>query len=236
MDLLSKLIIAEDLAISNNSSRWNYNNQYRLISTNANKIRELNPLKTFHQEEISDNQSIILLPQKEIQFNELQMGANIFLENNNTVAIKIGTDDHQMVLADKGFKSGRHYFEFTCETEPAERSIIVGICLSRNDFYFSLPDPKGFYGFVLSESKKAGYNDKGVLDKGEYGAPCKIGDVIGMMLEFNAKGLDLSFYVNKVNMGVAFKNLSQQTYYPCAVLGFDSSKVSLNRLASFPDI
>ncbi len=235
MDLISKLIITEDL-LSTNKQRWNYNYQYRLISTNSNKIRELNPLKTFLQEEVVENQTIILLPQKEIQFNELQMGANIFIENNNSTAIKIGTDDHQMVLVDKGFKTGRHYFEFTCETEPAERSIIIGICLSRNDFYFSLPDPKGFWGFVLSESKRAGYNDKGAIEKGEYGAPCKIGDVVGMMLEFSIKGLDISFYVNKINMGVAFKNLPLQTYYPCAVLGFDSSKVTLNKLALFPDV
>jgi len=235
MDLPSKLIIAEDLALTPYDQHWIYNSQYRLIATSKNKIKELHPLKTFSAEEVTEHQTILLLPQKEVFFSEVALGANIFLENQNSTAFKVGSDDHQMILADQGFKSGRHYCEFTFETEPAEKSIIVGVCLSRNDFYFSIADPKGFWGFIPSECKKVGYSDKGILQNAEYGAVCKIGDSCGVLLEFTNKGLDLSFFINKINIGVAFRNLPFQTYYPSAILGYDSSRIHIQPQALLPD-
>jgi len=163
----------------------------------------------------------------------MHLGANIFLDNNNTVAFKVGSDDHQIIMSEKGFKTGRHYTEFIFRTEPAERSIIIGVCLMRNDYYFSVADPKGFWGFIPSECKKIGTNEKGVTEKAEYGAPCKINDRVGILLEFN-KGLEISFYINNINMGIAFKNLPIQTYYPCSILGFDSSRIEIIPSAVFP--
>lgn len=236
LDLTSKLIIAEDLSLTAADQHWVYNSQYKLISTSKNKIRELHPLKTFAEEEISDSQNILLLPQKEMLFSEVNMGSNIFLENQNTSAYKIGSDDLQMVLTDRGFKTGRHYCEFIFNTEPTEKAIIIGICLTRNDFYFSISDPKGFWGFVPSDKKKIGYNEKGTIEKSAYGSICKLGDSVGILMEFTSKGLDISFFVNKICEGVAFRNLPFQTYYPCAILGYDSSKVSIVSQAAFPDI
>ncbi len=55
-------------------------------------------------------------------------------------------------------------------------------------------------------------------------------------MEFNETGVDVSFYVNKINMGVAFKNLPIDYYFPCCVLYFDGSKVKLESSVPFPDI
>lgn len=237
LDLTSKLIIAEDLSLSAADQHWVYNSQYRLITTSCNKIKELHPLKTFAEEEIRDMQSVLLLPQKELLFSEVNLGSNVFLDNQNTSAFKVGSDDLQMVLTDRGFKTGRQYCEFIFDTEPEiEKSIIIGICLTRNDFYFSISDPKGFWGFVPSDTKKIGYNEKGTIEKCEYGSVCKLGDALGILMEFTSKGLNISFFINKVNLGVAFRNLPFQTYYPCAILGYDSSKVSIVSQAVFPDL
>ena len=61
-------------------------------------------------------------------------------------------------------------------------------------------------------------------------------DRIGIMMEFSESGLDVSFYVNKINMGYAFKNLPHDTYYPCAVLYFEGSRVKIERNVPYPDI
>ena len=65
---------------------------------------------------------------------------------------------------------------------------------------------------------------------------CKINDKVGILMEFNDSGLDITFFVNKVNMGVAFKNLPIDHYFPCVVLYFDGSKVKLESSIPFPDI
>ena len=177
----------------------------------------------------------MLLPQKKIFFHESYLGPNILLENNSSTAIKSGSDDLQLVFADCSFKSGKHYVEFIFETEPAERSILIGVSLSRSDYYFNLGDPRSFWGFIPSECIKIGYNEKNILEKKEYGTNCNIHDSIGIMLEFGSKVVDVSFYINKINMGVAFKNLLLYTYYPCVALGFDSSKVRIINDAAFPE-
>ncbi len=56
------------------------------------------------------------------------------------------------------------------------------------------------------------------------------------MMEFFANGLDVSFYINKINMGVAFKGLSINTYYPSVVLGFDGTMLRITNNVGFPDL
>ncbi len=234
-DLISKLIIEENSNTDPSEDHWKYNNQYRLCFSHKDKLKELHPLRSVKDEELQRNQIILLLPQRKVRFHDSFYGPNILLESNNTIAVKSGSDDLQLVFSDQGYKTGRHYIEFIFETEPAEKSILVGLSLSRSDYYFSIGDPRGFWGFIPSECLKIGYNEKNQIEKKEFGAPCKINDSIGMLLEFTNRGLDVTFFINKVNMGVAFKNLSSQTYYACIALGFDSSKVRIIEEAEFPD-
>jgi len=241
-DLVSKVIIEENENIQNedneesNCNKWKYNQQFRLYTYFNGKLKEIDPSKSVIDENIVNNQLIILLPQRKIYFNEALLGQNIFLENNNSTAFKQGSDDTQLVFTDHCFKFGKHYIEFLFETEPAERSIFLGISINRNDFSLNLSNPKGFWGFIPSEVVKIGYDDKNHLERVEYGSECKIYDSVGILLEFNQKSVDVSFYINKINMGVAFKNLSLQNYYPCVGLGFDSSRVRILNEVEFPDI
>lgn len=69
----------------------------------------------------------------------------------------------------------------------------------------------------------------------DYGDICKMGDKIGMLMEFNENGLDVSFFINKMDLGVAFKSLPLNTYYPCALLLYDGSKVKLTNRVPLPD-
>jgi hypothetical protein len=78
------------------------------------------------------------------------------------------------------------------------------------------------------------YNN-GQVEQVEYGDLSKMGDRIGILMEFGDKGLDVSFFINKINMGVAFKNLPGGTYYPCVLLYFEGAKVRIMNRVPIPD-
>lgn len=67
------------------------------------------------------------------------------------MALKEYGDNHVFAMADKSFNSGRHYIEFTLESEPDEKNIIIGISLSRTDMNFNISEAKNFWGYILSE-------------------------------------------------------------------------------------
>lgn len=63
-----------------------------------------------------------------------------------------------------------------------------------------------------------------------------MGDKIGILMEFNEGGVDISFFINKLDLGVAFKALlGNVSYYPCALLLYDGAKVRLTNKVPFPD-
>ncbi len=243
-DIITKICIEEDQLGLDTHTRWNTLNQYRLISS-LSMIKELNPLKSFHEESIKPSQTILLLNINPISFNQYNKGNLIHLDSHNKVAYKMGGDEHQFALTTQAYTSGKHYFEVLLETEPYERSVIIGVTLKRQDYILNPSDVKGLYGFVLSECKKVSNGANGKVELVEYGDITKIGDKVGVMMEFYPSGLDISFFINKVNMGVAFKGLpvdsnsnsnSGKVYFPAVVLGFDGTRVRITNNVGFPSV
>lgn len=78
-------------------------------------------------------------------------------------------------------------------------------------------------------------NNSGSPVYSDYGDVCKMGDKVGVLLDFKETGLDVSFFVNKVYFGVAFKNLPKNAYYPCALICYDNCKVKINNQVKIPD-
>lgn len=62
-----------------------------------------------------------------------------------------------------------------------------------------------------------------------------MGDKIGLLMEFTDSGLDISFFINKMDLGIAFKGLPNDIYYPCALLLYDGGKVKLTNRVPIPD-
>jgi hypothetical protein len=234
-DLIPKICIEEDKTSVDDKKKWNYANQFRLVSTSG-YLHEVNPLKTFVEEEIKENQLLILLASLDVCFNEFTKGPSVLLESRNKVANKLGADEHQFAMSSLGYSSGKHYCEFLLETEPYEKSVIIGVSLKRVDFYLNPNDSKGLYAFVLSECKKMSSNSSNKVEMVEYGDITKMGDRVGILMEFHSTGLDVSFFINKINMGVAFKNIPLNTYYPSVVLGYDGTRVRITNKVRFPDI
>lgn len=128
--------------------RWQKNYQYRIISS-IGSIKELDTHKSFIELGIKDGQTLVLADPEKIYFSEYHHGLGITLESNNSSAYKLTGDEQQYAFINKGFSSGRWYFEFLLETEPDEQSIILGVSLARKDYYFTT-DCKNFWGFVPS--------------------------------------------------------------------------------------
>lgn len=154
------------------------------------------------------------------------------MEDLNSVAHnQSGNEENLLVLCDRGYKSGKNYFEFTLEAEPCESSVIVGLTHLRSDYYFNINDHKNFWGFIPSEGSKIGNGD--IL---EVGLPCKIKDKIGLLMNFTTNGMDLILYINNILICTLFKNLPLgPTYFPCSVLKFDGMKIRVSNRVPIPN-
>ena len=89
--------------------------------------------------------------------------------------------------------------------------------------------------FLIFSCKKI-YNENGTSQNIDYGDICKMGDKVGMLLEFNSTGLDVSFFINKLDLGIAFKGLPHNIYHPCVVLYYDGAKVKVTNRVPLPDV
>ncbi len=78
-------------------------------------------------------------------------------------------------------------------------------------------------------------SNKGEIEIIDYGDICKINDKIGLLLEFTDKGLDVSFFLNKIDLGIAFKDLPVNYYYPCVILLYEGAKVRIKNRVPLPD-
>ena len=108
--------------------------------------------------------------------------------------------------------------------------IFGDLCLLSKIFY----KIKIKFRLFLFSCKKI-YNENGSVQNVDYGDICKMGDKVGILLEFTGKGLDVSFFINKLNLGVAFRGLPLNTYYPCVLLYYDGAKVKVTNRVPLPE-
>ena len=143
------------------------------------------------------------------------------------------TDDIEFCLLEPGFQYGKVFLEFMLEAEAIEKNIIIGISTKRTNYMFN--KSKGFYGFILSDCQLIS-NVKENLEKRSYGLQTKIGDKIGMLIELTKNEREVRFFINGVHQGIAFRELPNQTLYPCIGLGFQGTRISVNSKIEFPQV
>jgi hypothetical protein len=147
--LVDRLLEEEKTKVEKDEKKqWDKNYQYRIISP-IGSIKELLVNKTFIDQNIKDGQTMILASPEKIYFSETMHGSGIVIENNNSCAYKQTGEEHQYALLNKGFNSGRCYFEFILETEPDEQNIILGVTTGRSDYHYTT-ECKNFWGYVPS--------------------------------------------------------------------------------------
>ena len=208
--------------------------QYRIFSCHK-QIHELNPTRNLIENDIQDNEILLYLPAKQLSFSEYAKGFSIIVSQEGKIASKINTDEHQYVYGNMGYSFGKHYFEINLLTEPIAKSVIVGLATKKNQKDIFSYEASSFYGYVLSDMQKISVvNEK--QEKKDYNkSPVGINDIIGVLFEFKKEGLEISFYKNKICLGVAFSKIyCDKLFFPVVKMGIAGSKVQISNQIEFP--
>ena len=130
---------------------------------------------------------------------------------------------------------GKHYFEVNLLTEPIDTSIIIGVATKKNPFNNYIFDVNNFYGIISSVTQKF-YKINGKEEKKDFVKDSfTINDIVGVLLEFKKEGLEISFYKNKICLGVAYSKIkNDKIFYPAVILGIAGSKVQISNQIDFP--
>ena len=206
--------------------------QFRIM-TPYPTLHEVNVYNSFYEENIKDNITMVLMRPESIKFSQSLKTSHIYLENKRKSATKLDIDDIELCLCDKGFKYGKRYIEFILESEPIEKNIILGLTTERTSYKFN--NSKNFFGFILSDCQIV-FNLNNKMEKCDYGYGTKIGDKIGMLIELTKNEREVTFFVNNVSLGIAFRSLPQMTMYPCVCLGFPGTRIGINSKVDFPSL
>lgn len=208
--------------------------QYRIFSCHKH-IHELNPTRNLFENEIQNDELLLYLPIKKLSFSEYMRGRSISVSQEGKIASKGGADDRQYILGNIGYSFGKHYFEVNLLTEPIAKSVIVGLATKRNPADMFIYDVHNFYGYILSDMQKISIIN-GKQEKKDYGAEqIAINDIIGVLFEFKKEGLEISFYKNKICLGVAFNKIyNDKVFFPAVDFGIAGSKVQISNQIDFP--
>jgi len=208
--------------------------QYRLFSCHK-QIHELNPTRNLIENDIQDNEILLYLPVKQLSFSEYAKGFSVIVSKEGKIASKVNTDELQYVYGNMGYSFGKHYFEVNLLTEPIAKSVIVGLATKKNQKDIFSYEANSFYGYILSDMQKISIvNEK--QEKKDYNkTPVGINDIIGVLFEFKKEGLEISFYKNKICLGVAFSKIyCDKLFFPVVKLGLVGSKVQISNQIEFP--
>lgn len=233
--LIENLFLKEDP--NNIPTKFTKNTQFRLYSCKTG-LRELNTGYTFYENNISDNETLLYFKEPILNFSTTMRGKNIEISQQGKTGFKINVDNPQYVLGTIGYNGGRHYFEIKLLTDPMIRSIVVGLGIKKDENNLFSYEMDKFYGYILSDMKKTeiGIGGRDQEQLMEYGEVCSINDNIGVLYDCKEEGVNISFYKNKKNLGVAYYNLPKDlTYFPAIEMGLCGSKIQITNILDFPE-
>lgn len=163
---------------------------------------------------------------------------SIEISQQGKTAFKINNDDPHYVLGNIGYNCGRHYYEIKLLTDPMIRSIVVGLAIKKDEKNLFSYEMNKYYGYILSDMKKTeiDYNQGEQENMIDYGEMCSINDNIGILYDCRDDGVNIIFYRNKKNLGIAFNKLPKDfIYYPTVEMGLAGSKIQITNDLDFPD-
>mmetsp|Transcript_43391 Transcript_43391/g.51032 ORF Transcript_43391/g.51032 Transcript_43391/m.51032 type:complete len:182 (+) Transcript_43391:1-546(+) len=179
------------------------------------RMKSLSLTETFADQFVPDQARLVLIGKKDFCWDFNKKGRDISLYNEKLTANKKHETDHETVLANIGFDSGQHYWEISIDTFVDIEDIYIGVAKKNVGLYTRATDTGCFWGWMCTGDRKFESSPNG-NHLSTFGGMCKIGDIIGVLLEFTNGIGSLFFYKNKMFVGRAFDNLPKGTYYPAA--------------------
>ena len=222
---------------NNIPKKYTKNSQYRLYSCKTD-LRELNTGLSFFDNDIRDNEILLFFKEPSLIFSTTMKGKPIEISQQGKTAFKINNDDPYYVLGNFGYNGGRHYYEIKLLTDPMIRGVVVGFGIKKDEKNLFSYEMNKFYGYILSDMKEteidfSGGDQENMVD---YGEVCSINDTIGILYDCREDGVNIIFYRNKKNLGIAYKNLPKDfIYFPAVEMGFAGSKIQITNDCEFPE-
>mmetsp|Transcript_5392 Transcript_5392/g.5932 ORF Transcript_5392/g.5932 Transcript_5392/m.5932 type:complete len:296 (-) Transcript_5392:66-953(-) len=183
-------------------------------------LRELEGDQTLEDLGIGHNAQLIMTVLQSFTWDEQLKGSSIQLLNDNYMANKNSETQYELVLATRGFASGKVYWEIKIDTYYEPEDIIIGVANDDVNLY-TRPNIGKFWGYIATGAKKIAEN---IYE--DYGETCHIGDIIGISLEYNKGNATLSFSRNGTSFGKAFTDLYGKLY-PAVGLYYGEVQVTL---------
>lgn len=147
------------------------------------------------------------VPAKNMEWNPLKKGANVTLSQNNRIMRSVDADSALGVV---GANSGKRMFEIFIYDSIY---LLVGVGTENADLgYYPGGSGPNSWGYFTYDGR-AYHNGIGY----SYGAACTIGDVIGVVVDFDLG--ELYFYKNGVSQGLCSNALPKTMLYPMAGSG-----------------
>ena len=146
------------------------------------------------------------------------------------------------MLATIGFESGKHFWSVKLDEYGHENDIFIGVCRrDANNKPLNLAghvlESNAAWGWVCTNGAKRWPGNLGSNGQA-YGDYSKIGEELGVLLEFKLDAVHLTFLRNGVSLGVCFDNIpAGETYYPCVSMFNNEAtetQVTLNPNAKMP--
>ncbi|CAI2381496.1 unnamed protein product [Moneuplotes crassus] len=196
------------------------------------RVKHLSMSDTFANQNIPEGACLVMIGKKDFHWDMAMKGRNIIIYNQLTANKKHETT-HETILANVGFDSGTHYWEITIDSFVDLDDICVGVAKGNVNLYTPATETGCFWGWVATGEKKFEPTSEG-RQISRFGEPCKIGDIVGVLLQFDNGFASLSFYRNKVFIGNAFDNIPPGTLYPAVCLYYGEVQVTLNPTVKRP--
>ena len=156
--------------------------------------------QTFIDQGIPQDARLVFVGQQSFTWDLNQKGPNINLLNNKLTANKKSEVDYESVLGTMAISSGQHYWEIRIDKFVDLDDIIIGVVQKGVDLKMRIFETGKLYGWICTGGRKIFPSPDGVGPQAkEYGGCSKIGDVLGVILEFKNGIGSLSFLSNGVS-------------------------------------
>lgn len=171
----------------------------------------------------------------EARFSKELCHKNLVLDSTATVATVATKGTSRVLIDTASVHSGKHYWEIRLDKLQNPNCVAVGVSRTTSNLSTYVGSTKdGWSIIVMNRENLKRWNSPTCEEYGK-GGIFREGDTVGLLLDYTGgeRGT-LSFYINRVNQGEAFRNLPPHLF-PAVSLHSKGDQVTILPFARLPD-